>query len=109
MSKKKSIRMPQARLAMASALLLALSLLLPFVIQGGQRLSGFDLLARSPQILRMLPLAIAAGFALLFAILALIRPGRKVLGALCAACAAVLISGFMPCSAPKFRLTPPAF
>ncbi|NLO12875.1 MAG: hypothetical protein GX124_01980, partial [Clostridiales bacterium] len=47
MSKKKSIRMPQARLAMASALLLALSLLLPFVIQGGQRLSGFDLLARS--------------------------------------------------------------
>ena len=93
MSKKKSIRMPQARLAMASALLLALSLLLPFVIQGGQRLSGFDLLARSPQILRMMPLAIAAGFALLFAILALIRPGRKVLGALCAACAAVLISG----------------
>lgn len=93
MNRKKSIRVPQARLAMASALLLALSLLLPFLAQGEARFSGLALLGKSPPIVRVLPLAVLAALAALLAAAAALRPRRELMGALCAACAAALMAG----------------
>ncbi len=93
MNKKKSIRIPQARLAMAAAWLLALSLLLPYIIQGDTRHTGLSLIGETPQIMRVLPLVIAIGLALVFAVMTLAKPRRELLGALCAACAAALVAG----------------
>ena len=93
MNRKKSIRVPQARLAMASALLLGLSLLLPFVVQGDVRVSGLALLGQGPQMVRVLPLAVTAVLAALLAVAAAFRPRRELMAALSAACAAALIAG----------------
>ena len=93
MNRKKNIRVPQARVAMAAALLTAISLLLPFVVQEGASHSGLSLLGQSPQIMRLLPAAIAGALAALFAILFLIKPRRELMAALCAACTAVLLAG----------------
>lgn len=93
MNQKKSIRIPQARIAMAASLLLAVSFLLPFVAQGDAHFSGLALLGQSPQVMRLLPLAVMAALAAALAVAGAVRPGRAAMAALSAACGAALIAG----------------
>ncbi len=93
MNKKKSIRIPQARIAMVSALLLAISLFLPFISQGEARYSGLALISQSPQIIRLLPLVVLAILAAVLAIVCAVKPRRELMAALSAACALALVAG----------------
>jgi arabinogalactan oligomer/maltooligosaccharide transport system permease protein len=93
MNKKKSVRIPQARVAMASSLLLVFCFLLPFVGQEDVRFSGLALLGQSPQMIRVLPLAVTAALAAVLSLVGTVRPRREVMMALSAVCAAALIAG----------------
>lgn len=95
MKKKQTLRLNLVSLAMIAALLMAASLLLPWLntlqLEGQKSYSAVQLL--SAPFLKLLPLVIAAAASAAIAILAVLRPRKGLLILLAAALAASVLAG----------------
>lgn len=95
MKKKQTLRLNLVSLAMIAALLMAASLLLPWLntlqLEGQKSYSAVQLL--SAPFLKLLPLVIAAAASAAIAILAVLRPRKGLLIVLAAALAASVLAG----------------